>query len=391
VRQRRFSQSAWLVLACVAVLASGWWFAFKEPDWSTRRVASLDDLQHELESLRVRLRIPGMSAAVAEGGRVTWARGFGMANRERAVRAGPNTMYHLASTTKPYGSTVILQLVEEGRFGLDDPVSRFGISMERSAPVRVRHLLSHTSDDPPGTRYRYDGNAFGALTQVIERTTGQPFAKELATRIIRPLRLDHTAPNPGEPREFWSVMGSLRLGAHAITEARAAFAASGIERAPVEAALAQGYARAWGRWIWPTGVVGPMKPMPHGFTLSTTGGLAASAPDVARFSIALDQGRLLNATSRAQAWTALLAPGGRRLPYGLGWFVQETRGHRIVWHYGHGLEASSLIVKLPEREVTFVVLANSDGLSRWRGLGNRADIAASPAATLFLNWYSTRR
>jgi hypothetical protein len=61
-----------------------------------------------------------------------------------------------------------------------------------------------------------------------------------------------------------------------------------------------------------------------------------------------------------------------------------------VWHYGHGFESSSLIVKIPAARVTFVILANSDGLSRWRSLGDRADVLASPAARLFLNWYSAR-
>jgi hypothetical protein len=63
----------------------------------------------------------------------------------------------------------------------------------------------------------------------------------------------------------------------------------------------------------------------------------------------------------------------------------------LVWHYGHSLESSSLIVKIPERRVTFVILANSDGLSRWRSLGDDADVSTSPAATLFLNWYSSRQ
>jgi len=49
------------------------------------------------------------------------------------------------------------------------------------------------------------------------------------------------------------------------------------------------------------------------------------------------------------------------------------------------------IIKVPKEQVTFVILANSDGLSRWRRLGDEANVLASPAATLFLNWYSTRR
>jgi CubicO group peptidase (beta-lactamase class C family) len=366
------------------------WSALREPDVSRIPIRSVRELERELESLRVRLRIPGMSAAIASRDGIVWAHGFGMASREGAVPAGPDTIYHLASLTKPYGSAVVLQLVEEGRVSLDDPVSRFGITMERSAPVRVWHLLSHTSGEPPGTTYRYDGNAFGALTQLVERITGQPFAQVLAARVIRPLALERTAPNPGGPRAFWSLVASVDVTPADVETAREAFTASGIDREPVETALAQGYARAWGRWIWPTGLSGPMKPLPHGFTLSTTGGLVASAPDVARFSMALDQGVLLNETSRALAWEPPRGPDGAPLPYALGWFVQEIQGRKVVWHYGHGLESSTLLVKIPDDNATFVILANSDGLSRWRGLGDDADVTASPAAALFLKWYLAR-
>ena len=225
---------------------------------------------------------------------------------------------------------------------------------------------------------------------MIERTTGRPFAKELVDRIIKPLGLTQTAPNPGDPVGFWSVVASLTVTPEDVERGRAAFSASGLDRRATAAGLAQGYARGWGRWIWPTGLFGPMRPTPHGFTLSTTGGLVASAPDVARFAIAWDKDDLLNTAARARAWTAPVAPDGRSLPYALGWFVQNSGGRRLVWHYGHGLESSSLILKIPERRVTFVILANSDGLSRWRSLGDDADVTASPAAALFLNWYSTR-
>ena len=222
---------------------------------------------------------------------------------ERGILAREDTIYHLASLTKPYASTVLLQLAEKGRLDLNAPVSQFGIAMERSTPVKVWHLLSHTSDEPPGKRYRYDGNAFGRLTQVIERATGQPFARELTSRIIQPLGLTYTAPNPGDPHGFWSLFASLDVSGEDVARARSEFAASGVERRQIEAALAQGYARSWGRRIWPTGLLGPMRPLPHGFTLSATSGLAASAPDVARFSMALDEGRLLSDTMRARAWT----------------------------------------------------------------------------------------
>ena len=383
-------QWPWYVgLAMFVALAAGW-LGWLEPDYRRVPVRSLQDLEREFEALRTGSAIPGMSAAIAEGGRIIWARGFGMANKERAVPAEADTIYGLASLTKPYGATVVLQLVQEGRLRLDDEVSRFGIAMARSAPVTVKHLLSHTSGDPPGAAYRYDGNAFGALTQIVERATGQPFAKALADRIIRPLGLTRTAPNPRDPQPFWSVVASVAVTPEDVDRSRAAFSASGVDRATIESALAQGYARAWGRWLWPSGLAGPMRPVPHGFTLSTTSGLVASAPDVARFSIAWDEGLLLNDESRAAAWKRPLAPDGTPLPYALGWFVQEIDRRELIWHYGHGLDSSSLIVKLPAQRATFVILANSDGLSRWRGLGDRADVTASPAATLFLNWIQAR-
>ena len=385
----RFVKRGGLLALILAVLMG--WLAFRERDFSRTKIDDLGDLGRELEALRANLRIPGMSAAIAENGRIVWTRGFGMANSERGIPAGDDTIYHLASLTKPYASTVLLQLVQDGRLDLDAPVSQFGIAMTRKTPVKVWHLLSHTSDEPPGARYRYDGNAFGRLTQVVERASGQSFARELANRIIRPLGLTHTAPNPGDPQGFRSLLVSIDVSAEDVTRARAEFAESGVERRQIESALAQGYSRSWGRWLWPTGLFGAMQPMPHGFTLSATAGLAASASDVTRFSMALDEGRLLSDAMRARAWTAASAADGRPLPYALGWFVQQHRGYDIVWHYGHGLESSSLIVKIPDRRVTFVILANSDGLSRWRGLGDSADVSASPAATLFLTWYSSRK
>ena len=126
--------AAFVVVVPVAIMG---WLALRERDLARVPVESLKTLEHELESLRSRLRIPGMSAAIAEGTNIIWTSGFGMANHERSIAAGPDTIYHLASMTKPFASVIVLQLADEGRLSLDDPVSRFGITMERSAPVRV--------------------------------------------------------------------------------------------------------------------------------------------------------------------------------------------------------------------------------------------------------------
>jgi CubicO group peptidase (beta-lactamase class C family) len=104
------------------------------------------------------------------------------------------TVFHLASLTKPVAATVILQLVEEGRVSLDDPVSKYGIALPGT--VLVRHLMSHTSEGVPGTRYAYNGDRFSLLDSVISHGAGKSFAAAVQERIIAPLGLKHFAPTP---------------------------------------------------------------------------------------------------------------------------------------------------------------------------------------------------
>src|SRR2546421_8905731 len=170
-------------------------FANQEPDYSKIQVSTTRDLERELERLRNALEIPGMSAAIGDRGRMVWAQGFGLANIASNEPVDSETIFHLASLTKPYAATVLLQLFDEGKVSLDALVSDFGIKPGNPA-VRVWHLLSHTSSGTPGTVFRYDGRAFGQLTQVIDSVAGRPFSAELADRIVRPLGLRHTGPNP---------------------------------------------------------------------------------------------------------------------------------------------------------------------------------------------------
>jgi len=135
---------------------------------------------------------------------------------------------------------------------------------------------------------------------------------------------------------------------------------------------------------------GSMQPAPHLTYLFAAAGLVASAPDVARFSIALDQGKLLKPSTLARAWTPGALRSGSKSPYGLGWFVQPYQGSQIVWHFGQGLESSSLLLKIPARQLTLVILANSEGLSRDLQLGDHGDVTKSPAAKLFLSWAGQR-
>jgi CubicO group peptidase (beta-lactamase class C family) len=103
------------------------------------------------------------------------------------------------------------------------------------------------------------------------------------------------------------------------------------------------------------------------------------------YSRAWDQGGVVSAASRAAAWSPAVSPTRGALPYGLGWFVTELDDTPVVWHYGLWIGNSSLIVKLPERGITLVLLANSDQLSARYPLG-AGDLLSSPFARALLAW-----
>jgi CubicO group peptidase (beta-lactamase class C family) len=107
------------------------------------------------------------------------------------------------------------------------------------------------------------------------------------------------------------------------------------------------------------------------------------------YSAAWDDSTILNTSSVARAWAAARNSAGAVLPYGLGWFVDEIDGQKIVWHYGLWTGISSLIIKIPARHITYVLLANSDQLSAEFKLGS-GDLRSSPFARAFLSWAQLR-
>jgi len=86
------------------------------------------------------------------------------------------------------------------------------------------------------------------------------------------------------------------------------------------------------------------------------------------------------------AFTPMVSTRGEALPYGLGWFTQTYRGTRLIWHYGFWNCNSSLIVKVPDRNVTFIAMANTDNLSRPTDLGT-GDVTTSPVGLAFLKTF----
>ncbi|HSE37860.1 MAG TPA: serine hydrolase domain-containing protein, partial [Blastocatellia bacterium] len=94
------------------------------PDAAASDARVFAHLEQRLDSIRQQLKIPGMSCAIVKDQKVVWAKGFGYADVENKIPATEHTSYHLASLTKTFASTILMQLVQEGKVKLDDPVSK---------------------------------------------------------------------------------------------------------------------------------------------------------------------------------------------------------------------------------------------------------------------------
>ena len=136
------------------------------------------------------------------------------------------------------------------------------------------------------------------------------------------------------------------------------------------------------------GDAGPV-PAPAGAAQrdGAAGGVVSTVVDLARFDIALDQGRLISAESVALLTTPTPIAAGATAPYGLGFYVQQLDGLKLVWHAGWWEHASSaLYLKVPDRNLTFIVLANSEGIW-WGNPLDRASVEQSTFARAFLDYF----
>lgn len=307
-----------------------------------------------LEDLRRDLKIPGLSAAIVKDENVLWSEGFGYADLENKIKATPETSYYLASLTKTFASTIVLQLVEQGKLDLDAPISTFGIRTNSPGVITVRHLLSHTSEGQPGTFYNYNGYRFSFLGQVIQRASGRSFRELVVENILNPLHMTSTAPN---------VTGK--------SDADIPFAQVYENRTQPYGLDANDH-MVKGRYETSFGV---------------SGGLISTVLDMAKYDIAISQNKFLRPETQEMAFTPFISIAREKLPYGLGWFTQEYNGVRLIWHYGYyGPSESTLILKVPDEKMTLIALANMDSLSRPFPLGG-GDVLTSPVAVAFFRTF----
>ena len=361
--RRRGRIAAWsgliAVAACLGVRAPAYAQRAEEP-----AAARLALFARYVDALRLRARIPGLSAAIVYQQRIIWESGFGFQDLERRIVARPDTPYRIASLTKTFSSSLLMRCLERRAVDLDSPIRRYTTLIPEPGAT-VRHVLSHTSQAPPGAVFRYDGDRYVALTAVVSDCTGQPFRQALAVGILDPLAMRDSV--PGQDLE------------HPTTEMAALFDGPTLARyAAVIGRLAKPYTLdTRGRAVaaeYPPRVI------------NASAGLISTVRDLAAFDAAIDRNLLISADTQQLAWTPFVSTAGAPQPHSLGWFVQRHRGTRLVWHYGYWAQFSALYLKVPERGLTLILLANSGELSSPFPLG-AGDITKSAFARTFLTLF----
>ena len=317
-----------------------------------------------VESLRTQAGIPGLAAAIVGPDDILWEHAFGWQDLERSIATRTDTPFHLDGLTQVFTASLVLRCVEEGRLSLDDRIGRFD-SASPDANATLRQVLTHTSGTPDNLVFAHQPERLAPLASAIRTCTGDSF-RESTTDLLDRLAMTDSVPGPDVIR--------LTPPAEGIPSPAARERYTGLL-----ARLARSYAvDRQGR---------PSPSSAAATSLTPTAGLIATVRDVAKFDVAMRNGVLLRRDTLAAAWRAPLGSGDRRLPHGMGWFVQTYNGETVVWQFGLGENASSsLVMTLPARELTLILLANGDGLVK--GFAPAAgDVTASPFARLFLGTF----
>jgi len=317
-------------------------------------------LERYVADVMERFSVPGMTVAVTRGDEMVYAGAFGVTNLQTLEPMRPEHIFHMASVSKPFVATAIMQLVEAGRIDLDEPVVTylpyFALDDERSSQITVRQMLNHTSGMPdvedyewdrpqyddgaaeryvrslasekmiaaPGELCRYSNMAFDTLGDVIAKVSGRIFEDFVDEGILDPLGMVESSFLRTEIAE------QLRTTPH----------------------------------VWRLGpVVSEIYPYNRPHAPSST--LNSSVVEMTRWAIAnlnrgeLDGVRILSERSYDELWT----PSARisdTSQIGLSWFIGEHRGLQTISHGGGDTGYRTFLVLVPEPDLGLVIAANYD-------------------------------
>lgn len=317
-----------------------------------------DAFEREIQALRRLLVIPGLQVAVVDEDQIAFERAYGFADLKAKVPMTTDHLIEIASITKTMTGAVVMQLAAEGKLSLDDRVIKYPFYrwfyVTRITPeVRLRHVLSHTSQGVPGEAFCYQGSRFNFVYGVFGTATSESFADAVARRILDPLHMQHTFPRPG-----------IRMTNEELAH----------------------LATPYGGFDAATGAPMPVQDPPKPREVFPSSGFFSNVKDLALYARALQKHSLLSDKSHDIMESPARTRDNRVLPYGIGCFSQTFAGQKLIWQYGYGNGSSALLLRVPAKKLALVLLANSGNMSGSTRLGY-GNVLDSPFAVAFLKHF----
>jgi len=311
--------------------------------------SSLARIDSVVQAVMSRQKIPGVAVAVVKGGTVMLAKGYGEANVEHHVPVSPATLFQSGSVGKQFTSAAVMLLVEDGKIGLGDSITKYFPKAPASwRGITVRHLLTHTSgipdyttdamdyrrdytedqleqmasgltpEFPPGSRWNYSNTGYVLLGIIVHKASGKFYGDVLRERVFGPLG-----------------MQTARV----------------INEEDIIPNRAAGYRLVRGElknqeWVAPK--------------LNTTadGSLYLSVQDYIAWDRGLREKKVLKPESWAIINTPVTLTSGKRYPYGFGWSIDTVAGQLRIHHGGAWQGFQTYISRYMGDDVTIVALSN---------------------------------
>lgn len=308
---------------------------------------------------------PGVAVTIVHDGEVVLTRTAGLADVAERLPLTNSSAFDLASCSKQFVATAIMQLAERGQLAYDDPIDSYLTELPATAQgVSIRHLLNHTSGVPDYMDLFVEEGRIRNIQARSSSTTPDSF-EPTAADVVR-LMARHFTPRfaPGSRFEY-SNTGYVLLGqiVERVAQMRLAeyldahvFDPAGMTRTVLRDERMQPVPdRALS--YRDEDAVTDIDYTPLNFIYGD-GNVNADIEDMGRYAIALQEGRLLEPESIELAWRAPPLAGGES-DYGFGWSVGELEGERLVSHGGSWVGFRSSIMHLPERRLTVVVMSNA--------------------------------
>ncbi|MES2778039.1 MAG: serine hydrolase domain-containing protein [Bacteroidota bacterium] len=299
---------------------------------------------HLIDS-RYRADAPGGTVLIAQKGKVLYERGLGIANLELNVKMQPDMLFEIGSQTKQFTAICILQLMEQGKLAVTDPISRYLQDAPASwQQVTIENLLTHSSginEVPnggnmpvaekikvsqnlplafvPGTKSSYVNFEYSLLGAIVEKVAGQPLGKYVKDHILDPIGMKHT---------YWNDYNGIIPN-----------------RTPAYLKRSAGFTNV-------TNI-----PPPDG-----AGGLISNTYDMLTWYEALAAGKVVKKETLKQAWKPHILADGKASTFGYGWMAGgAVQGSPISEHSGMMGGYCTESLYMPEEQIFVAVFINQRG------------------------------